>query len=166
MGGIGGAAARRIAAFGCEVGYHNRNPRGDLSYRYFADLKSMAAWCDDLVIACPLTPETRGTVDAAMIAALGPEGCLVNVARGEVVDQKALIDALEERALGAAGVDVLEGEPEVPARLLALENFIITPHIAVQTAEAQAETRRLVIANVESFLATGRLITPIDLGTI
>ncbi len=166
MGGIGGAAAKRIAAFGCEVGYHNRSPRAGLPYRYFADLKLMAEWCDDLVIACPLTPQTRGSVDAALIAALGPEGCLVNIARGEIVDQEALIDALERKVLGAAGVDVLEGEPDVPARLLALDNVVMTPHVAVQTRESQADTRRLVIANVESFLATGRLISPIDLGQI
>jgi lactate dehydrogenase-like 2-hydroxyacid dehydrogenase len=166
LGGIGGALAPRAAAFGIEVGYHNRGPRPDVPWRYFSDLGAMAEWCDYLIIACPLTPATLHSVDRPILEMLGPEGCLINIARGEIVDQQALIEVLENGALGSAGLDVFENEPEVPERLLALESVVLTPHIAVQTPETQADTRNLVISNVESFFATGRLLTPIDLSGV
>jgi lactate dehydrogenase-like 2-hydroxyacid dehydrogenase len=163
LGRIGAAIARRALGFDLEIAYHNRNARPDLPYRYFEDLAALAEWSDYLVVACPATPATRHRVDAKVLAALGPQGILVNIARGAVVDEAALVAALERRGIAGAGLDVFEHEPQVPERLVALDNVVLTPHLAGGTRETWDDCYAGVAANIDSFLRTGRPVTPVDL---
>lgn len=163
LGRIGTAIARRAAGFDLEVAYHNRRPRTGIGYRYVDDLAALADWCDYLVVACPATPETRGRVDAQVLKALGPDGILVNIARGAVVDERALVAALESGTIAGAGLDVFEREPAVPDKLLAMENVVLTPHIGGGSRETWDACYAGVAANIESFFRTGRAATPVDL---
>ncbi|MCK6450149.1 MAG: 2-hydroxyacid dehydrogenase [Alphaproteobacteria bacterium] len=163
LGRIGAAIARRALGFDLEIAYHDRARRPDLPYRHFDDLGALAAWSDNLVVACPATPETRHRVDAGVLRALGREGVLVNIARGAVIDEAALVQALEAGTIAGAGLDVFENEPQVPPRLLALDNVVLTPHLAGGTNETWDACYAGVIANIESFFRTGRPSTPVDL---
>ncbi len=163
LGGIGMALAKRAAGFDLEIGYHNRRVRADLPFRYFETLEALASWCDYLVVACPLTAETRHRVNAGVLSALGPEGILVNVARGAVIDEAALIAALETRAIAGAGLDVFETEPKVPERLLKLENTVLTPHLGGGSRETWEACYAAVVANIDHFFRTGRPLTPVNL---
>ncbi len=153
MGAIGLKIAHRAAAFEMEVGYHNRRPRTDVDYTYFAGLQELTEWCDVLVIAVRASAENRHAVNAGILRALGPQGVLVNIARGLVVDEAALCDALEAQTIMAAGLDVFENEPHVPDRLRALENAVLTPHIAALSQDAQHAQRDLIAENLEAFFA-------------
>ena len=135
LGGIGMAIARRAAGFDIPVSYHNRRPRPDVAFRYHATPRDLAAAVDVLMIACPGGAATRHLVDAQVLEALGPRGIVLNIARGTVVDEDALIRALENGAIAGAGLDVFEHEPQVPARLLALDNVVLMPHRAGGTVE-------------------------------
>ena len=135
LGGIGMAIARRAAGFDMPVSYHNRRPRDDVPFAYQSTPRDLAAAVDVLVIACPGGAATRHLVDAEVLEALGPRGILVNIARGTVVDEAALILALENGTIAGAGLDVFEHEPQVPARLLALDNVVLMPHRAGGTVE-------------------------------
>jgi lactate dehydrogenase-like 2-hydroxyacid dehydrogenase len=115
------------------------------------------------VVACPLTAETRHRVDAGVLRALGPEGIIVNVARGAVIDEPALIAALESRGIAGAGLDVFEAEPEVPARLIDLDNTVLTPHLGGGSRETWEACYAAVVANIEHFFRTGRPLTPVNL---
>lgn len=137
LGSIGKAVALRGAAFGMEIAYHGPNAKPEVPYRYFASLHELATWSNALVLSCPGGAETRHIVDADVLAALGPSGWLVNVARGSVVDQEALIAALVENRLAGAGLDVLEGEPAVPPELIASDRVVLTPHYGASTAETK-----------------------------
>jgi len=163
LGHIGTALAKRAAGFDLEIGYHNRHVRSELSFRHFESLEALAAWCDYLVVACPLTAETRHRVDAGVLRALGPEGIVVNIARGAVIDQVALIQALESREIAGAGLDVFDAEPEVPARLINLENVVLTPHLGGGSRETWEACYAAVVANIEHFFRTGRPLTPVNL---
>ncbi len=153
MGAIGLKVARRAAAFEMEIGYHNRRPRTDVDYAYFAGLQELAEWCDVLVIGVRAAAENRHAVNARILRALGPEGVLINISRGLVVDEDALCDALEAKTIMAAGLDVYENEPHVPERLRALENAVLTPHIAALSRDAQHAQRDLIVENLEAFFA-------------
>jgi lactate dehydrogenase-like 2-hydroxyacid dehydrogenase len=157
MGAIGLKIAQRAAAFEMKVGYHNRSPRQDVDYAYFGDLKALATWCDVLVVAVRASGENRHAVNAEILAALGPQGVLINVARGLVVDEEALCTALETNAILAAGLDVFENEPHVPERLRALENAVLTPHMAALSSSAQLAQQDLVVDNLAAFFAGGKL---------
>ena len=135
MGHIGVGVAHRLAAMRCEVAYTGPN-RKPLDWRYFPDPVALADWAEALVVACPSTPATRHLIDARVLAALGPQGTLVNVARGVVVDEAALIDALARDALAGAGLDVFEHEPEVPEALRRDPRVTLSPHNAGGTEEA------------------------------
>ena len=130
LGTIGEQIARRAAAFEMEIAYHNRSRRADVSYPYYATLRDLAHWADVLVIAVRAGPGNRHAVDAGILAALGPEGHVVNIARGSVIEEAALIRALRDGVIAGAGLDVFEREPSVPDELVALENVVLTPHIA------------------------------------
>jgi lactate dehydrogenase-like 2-hydroxyacid dehydrogenase len=134
LGNIGAAIARRLEAMGCELAYFGRN-RKPVDYRYFSDIGELAAWAGLLVVACPATPDTVRLIDARVLAALGKEGYLVNVSRGVVVDEQALIAALANHALAGAALDVFEREPAVPSELSADPRVVLTPHIGGATAE-------------------------------
>ena len=161
LGRIGQAIARRGLGFDMDVRYHNRNPRADTAYDYVASLPELAAWADFLVVACIGGPGTHHLVSAEVIEALGPRGILVNIARGSVVDEAALVKALLERRLAGAGLDVFEGEPRVPKELLGLDNVVLTPHVGSSTVETRQAMDRLVLDNLSSFMRTGTLLTPI-----
>jgi len=163
LGGIGTALARRAAGFDLEIGYHNRRRRGDVPYRYFDDLAALADWADYLVVACPASPETYGRVDARILAALGPAGILVNIARGSIIDEEALVEALEKRTIAGAGLDVFAQEPSVPPRLFALDNVVLAPHVAGSTHETWDEASALLVRNLDHFFTTGRPLTPVAL---
>lgn len=162
LGRIGMAIAERASGFRMEVRYTNRSRRADTSHIYEPDLKSLAAWADFLVVACPGGPATRHIVDAGVLQALGPAGILVNVARGSVVDQQAMLRALEDGTLGGAGLDVLENEPGAPVELMSMDQVSLTPHMASATHETRREMAELLVRNVVLFMDTGRLLTPVS----
>ena len=153
MGAIGLQIAKRAAAFDMVVGYHNRSPRGDVDYAYFDGLKSLAEWCDILVVAVRAGPETQHAINAEILAALGPQGVLINIARGLAVDEMALCAALETGVIRGAGLDVFEHEPNVPERLRVLDNTVLTPHVAALATGTQLAQQDLVVANLAAFFA-------------
>jgi lactate dehydrogenase-like 2-hydroxyacid dehydrogenase len=167
MGTIGSKIAYRGArGFGMEVGYHNRKAVSGSSYRYFDSLVELATWADFLVCAAPGGAGTRHLVNADVIAALGPKGYLVNVGRGTVVDTAALIDALRSKRIAGAGLDVLEGEPSVPAilpELLQFENVVITPHCAGRSPEARTAATAQILANLNAYFSGKPLLSPVSL---
>jgi len=121
----------------------------------------MARLCDCLVAMCPLTPQTLGLVNARVLDALGPEGYMINVARGPVVDQQALIAALKEKRIAGAALDVFWDEPDVPAELLAMENVVMTPHIGSTTREIREERGRKMLANLKAHFAGQPVLNPV-----
>lgn len=163
MGRIGQAIATRALAFGMNVAYTARSARGGLPYRYLPDAKALAAESDFLVLITPGGAATRKLVDAAVLAALGKgrgEGILVNVARGSVVDEAALIDALEQGVIAGAGLDVFENEPNVPERLRAIPHVVLAPHIGSATAATRQAMADLAQANLRAHFAGQPLPTP------
>ena len=162
LGRIGLAIAVRLEGFGTSISYHNRTPRTDVSYAYAADVVSLAAGCDVLVLAAAGGAGSRHLVDAAVLDALGPDGFLVNVARGSVVDEAALVAALETGAIAGAGLDVFADEPHVPRGLLGRDDVVLLPHVGSATVETRQAMTDLALANVEAFLEQGRLLTPVD----
>lgn len=161
LGRIGRAIARRCEPFAGEIAYHSRRPVEGAPYRYAADAHALAGSVDILVVATPGGTETAGLVDAAMLDALGPRGTLINIARGSVVDEPALVAALAEGRLGAAGLDVFAGEPHVPAALLAMDNVVLLPHQGSATVETRAAMAALALANIAAFHAGKPLPTPV-----
>lgn len=161
LGNIGRKVARRAEGFAIEVGYHNRQPREGVPYRYFDSVLALAQWSDFLVVATPGGAATKHMIDAAVMQALGPHGYLVNVSRGSVVNTAALAEALEQGSLAGAGLDVYEGEPQPPAALLHLKNVVLTPHVGGRSPEAIAASVRNFIANAARHFAGEALLTPI-----
>lgn len=162
LGNIGEQIARRgSAGFGMSVAYHNRTPRAGSAWHYLPSPVALAQWSDFLVVATPGGAMTRHLVDSTVLNALGPDGFLINIARGSVVDTAALIDALKKGHIGGAALDVVEGEPNVPAELGAQDNVIITPHIAGRTPEAAEATIQLVLDNLQAYFAGQPVLTPV-----
>jgi lactate dehydrogenase-like 2-hydroxyacid dehydrogenase len=161
LGRIGQAIARRLSAFDATISYHNRRERGDVPYAYAASPAALAARVDVLVVAASGGAESHHLVDAEVLGALGPDGFLVNVARGSVVDEQALVAALEEGRIAGAGLDVYADEPRVPAALLGRDDVVLLPHIGSATVETRAAMVDLVLANVDRCLADGGLVTPV-----
>ncbi len=149
LGTIGKKIAQRALGFEVEVGYHNRSVRTDVPYRYFGDVKALAEWADFLVVATPGGAGTKHLVNAEVLNALGPRGVVVNIARGSVIDTQALALALKDGHIAGAGLDVYESEPAPPGELLALDNVVLTPHVAGWSPEA-------VQASVDRFLENAR----------
>lgn len=162
LGRIGREIARRLEPFAGEIAYHSRHPVEDVAWRYAADPLALAESVDVMVIAVPGGPATRGLVTAGVIAALGPQGVLINIARGEVIDEPALIAALTEGRLGGAGLDVFMNEPNVAEALLDSDRCVLTPHIASATVEARSAMTELMIANLEAVLNDKAAVTPVD----
>ncbi|MGE5792527.1 MAG: 2-hydroxyacid dehydrogenase [Bacteroidota bacterium] len=161
LGNIGRAIAARATAFGMTIGYAKPRRAADSPYRWFESVEALAAASDFLVVCAPGGPATRHLVNARVLAALGPEGYLVNVARGSIVDEQALIEALERRAIAGAGLDVYEDEPNVPERLRRLDNAVLMPHVAGFTHEAFRAAVDLVRANLSAHFAGQPLLTPV-----
>ena len=161
LGRIGKAVAKRAEAFGMRVVYFGRRRQPDMPYPFFDDLKAMARASDYLMLAAPGGEATRHLVDASVIEALGPKGVIVNIARGSVVDEAAMVAALREGRLGGAGLDVYEDEPNVPAALMALDNVVLLPHLASATEATRLAMGRLMIKNLKAQFAGKPLITPV-----
>jgi lactate dehydrogenase-like 2-hydroxyacid dehydrogenase len=161
LGRIGMAIARRLESMLVPVVYHNRSPRSDVPYRYYQDLKAMAADVDTLMIVLPGGAATRNLVDAGILKALGPNGILINIGRGSVVDEQALIDALRDGTILAAGLDVFAKEPHVPEALLALPNAVLLPHVASASVHTRDAMGQLVVDNLVSWFEKGKPLTPV-----
>jgi lactate dehydrogenase-like 2-hydroxyacid dehydrogenase len=161
LGRIGLAIARRLDAMKVPVVYHTRHKRADAPYRHYPDLVGMASAVDTLMIIVPGNPSTRNLVDAAVLKALGPEGVVINVGRGIVVDEPALIAALRDRTIRAAGLDVFANEPRVPPELLALPNAVLLPHVGSASVHTRKAMGQLVVDNLRSWFENGRPLTPV-----
>ena len=161
LGHIGSKVAKRGAGFDMELGYHNRKPRESESIRYFDSVTALAQWCDFLVVTTVGGPGTRHLVDNAVLEALGPDGFLVNVSRGSVVDTAALADALSAGTIAGAGLDVYEGEPDPPKALTGLRNVVLTPHVGGRSPEAISASVQNFLDNAARHFAGEKVLTPI-----
>ena len=161
LGRIGLAIAKRAAAFDMPIAYHNRRPRTDVPYWYYPNLVDMARDVDILMVATPGGTATHHIVTAEVIKALGPKGLIVNIARGSIIDELAMVKALKDGTLGGAALDVFEFEPKMPAELQTLENVVLMPHRGGGTYETWEDACDLVRDNVYAFYKTGKPLTPI-----
>jgi len=161
MGRIGQAIAKRAAAFDMVISYTTRNERSDVPYKYVPNVLALAAEVDFMVVITPGGAATKNLINAEVLKALGPQSFLVNVARGSVVDQAALIEALQKKWIAGAGLDVYVDEPNVPAELRKLDNVVLTPHIASATVETRKAMSALALANLEAFMAGQPVLTPV-----
>jgi lactate dehydrogenase-like 2-hydroxyacid dehydrogenase len=161
LGRIGKAFAKRAEALGMSIAYFGRTRQQDVSYPYYSDLVALARDVDVLVLTCPGGAETRGLVNAGVLEALGPEGWLVNVARGSVCDEPALVDALVNCRIAGAGLDVFVDEPNVPEVLLGLDTVVLQPHAASATTETRDAMAQLVVDNLAAHFAGKPLLTPV-----
>ena len=153
LGNIGEQIARRAAAFGMEVAYHARRERDGVPYWYCATPLELAARSDYLILACPGGPATRHLVNRDLLQALGPQGFLINIARGSVVDTAALIEALKSKRIAGAALDVVDGEPAIPDAFRTLDNLLLTPHISGRSPEALQAQLRMFEENVMALQA-------------
>jgi lactate dehydrogenase-like 2-hydroxyacid dehydrogenase len=161
IGRIGRAIAKRAEAFNLKIAYQGPNRKDDVAWTYFTDPVALARECDFIIAACPGGAATRGLVSRAVIEALGSEGAFVNISRGSVVDEPALLAALQARSLGSAGLDVFDDEPRVPVAFFALDNVVLQPHVASATHQTRQAMGQLVIDNLAAHFAGKPLLTPI-----
>ncbi|MGQ3674912.1 2-hydroxyacid dehydrogenase [Xanthobacter sp. TB0139] len=161
LGRIGLAVARRLEGFGVPVLYHTRNRRADVPYIWRGNLVELAREVDVLVVLVPGGAQTRHLVNADVLEALGPQGLLVNVARGSVVDEVALVEALRSGRIGAAGLDVFAQEPHVPEALMSFENVVVLPHVGSGTFTTRAAMGQLVVDNLRNWFAGRGAVTPV-----
>jgi len=161
LGGIGKQIARRLEGFDVAIAYHGRTRQPDVPYPWHASPRALAEVCDTLIAILPGGPATHHIVDAQVLEALGPDGVFINVARGSVVDEQALIAALAQGRILAAGLDVYPQEPEVPEALLALPNAVLLPHVASASAHTRTAMGQLVVDNLASWFTQGRPLTPV-----
>jgi len=152
------AVAKRAEAFGMNIAYFGPHPK-PVPYKHFTDLKRMASEVDYLILTCPGGAATSNLVNADVLKALGPEGTLVNISRGTVVDQTAMVRMLRDGSLGAAALDVFQGEPKVPEELFGLDNVVLSPHQGSGTHETRKAMGDLVVANLEAHFAGKPLLT-------
>lgn len=161
MGRIGKAIAKRLDAFGVPVVYHTRRAQPDVGYTHYPELIAMARDVDTMILILPGGPATRGLINAEVLAALGPNGILINVARGTVVDEPALVEALANKTILAAGLDVFVDEPHVPEALFALENVVLLPHVGSATHFTRTAMGQLVVDNLLSWFDGKGPVTPV-----
>jgi lactate dehydrogenase-like 2-hydroxyacid dehydrogenase len=161
MGRIGQEIAKRLEPFKVEIGYHTRSKRPELSYTYYTSLKEMAQAVDVLICIVPGTPETHKAINAEILSALGANGVFINVGRGYSVDEDALLTALQDGTLGAAGLDVFYEEPKVPEGFLSLPNVSLLPHVASASVPTRNAMADLVVDNVLGWVNDGKVLTPV-----
>lgn len=161
LGRIGSAIARRAEGFGMSIAYTSRNAKAGCDYAYYPTPAKLAAEVDFLMVITPGGAGTRGLINAEVLAALGPKGYLINVARGSVVDQTALIAALQNGVIAGAALDVFEDEPNVPEALCAMDNVVLTPHIASATWQTRRAMADLALGNLQAHFAGKPLLTPV-----
>ncbi|OZI49520.1 2-hydroxyacid dehydrogenase [Bordetella genomosp. 4] len=162
LGRIGSAFAQRAAAFGMDIAYTGRTVKSGVPYRYQPSLAALAEEVDFLAVCAHGGESTRGLIDAKVLDALGPQGLLINIGRGSVVDEAALIQALQHGTIAGAGLDVFAHEPNVPAALRALPNVVLTPHAASATTQTRQAMSDLVYENLAAHFAGRRLVTPVS----
>jgi lactate dehydrogenase-like 2-hydroxyacid dehydrogenase len=161
LGAIGKAVARRLEAFDVPIAYHGRSRQVNVAYDYHPTPAALATANDVLIAVVPGGAATKHLIDAEVLAALGPDGVLINVARGSVVDQDALIKALQDGSILSAGLDVYEDEPHVPEALRNLPNVVLLPHIGSASEHTRAAMGQLVVDNLTAWFSTGRAISPV-----
>jgi lactate dehydrogenase-like 2-hydroxyacid dehydrogenase len=161
LGRIGKVIAKRAEAFGMSIAYSGRSQQPGVAYPYYATPTELASQVDFLVVVTPGGAATRRLVDADVLRALGPRGFLINVARGTVVDEAALIAALQQGTIAGAGLDVFENEPQVPQALRALDNVVLTPHMASATHETRQAMADLALGNLRAHFAGAKLLSPV-----
>lgn len=159
LGRIGKAIANRLAAMGMKIAYTGRKAQPDVPWRFVPDLKALAAESDFLIVACPGGPATRNLVDAGVLAALGKKGTVVNIARGSIIDEPALVKALADGTIKGAGLDVFADEPHVPKPLISMENVVLLPHVGSATNETRKAMGDLCKANLDAWFRTGKVLT-------
>jgi len=162
LGRIGRAIARRLEGFDVPIAYNGRRQQGDVAYTYVADLKALAEDSDVLIVATPGGAGTQHLIGADVLKALGPQGVIVNIARGSVIDQAALTTALKDGTILAAGLDVFENEPNVPDALIALPNTVLLPHVASATGPTRYAMESLAADNLLAFAEGKDLLTPVN----
>jgi hydroxypyruvate reductase len=160
MGEIGRKIATRVAGFETEVGYFSRS-KHDVPYRYLPSLEALAEWCSVLMIAVRASRDTHHAVNAAILQKLGRDGYVINISRGSVIDERALVAALADNAIAGAGLDVFETEPHAPDALTGFPNVVLTPHVGGHTIESHIAMQDCVIANLEAFFAGRPLVYPV-----
>ena len=158
MGRIGKAIAQRVAAMGMHVAYTGRNAQ-KVPYEFVGDLKSLATAVDFLVVACPGGAATRNIVNAEILGALGKKGTLINIARGSIVDEPALVAALKSGTIKAAGLDVFADEPRIPAELMTMDNVVLLPHVGSATRETRQAMGDLCKANLDAWFTKKTVLT-------
>jgi lactate dehydrogenase-like 2-hydroxyacid dehydrogenase len=161
MGRIGKAIARRLDAFGVPVVYHTRNKLTDVSYKYYPKLIDMARDVDTLMVIVPGGSATANMINAEVLKALGPNGIVINMARGSVIDEPALIEALKKRTIYSAGLDVFAKEPHVPHELLELDHVCLFPHLGSSSEATRAAMDQLVVDNLLAWAAGKPPLTPV-----
>ena len=161
MGRIGKAISRRLEAFGVPVVYHSRNPQAGVAYKYYPKLLDMARDVDTLMVIVPGGASTQNLINAEVLKALGPNGVLINMARGSVVDEPALIEALKNRTIYSAGLDVFAKEPHVPKELMEMEHIVLFPHLGSSTEVTRAAMDQLVVDNLLAWAAGKPPLTPV-----
>jgi lactate dehydrogenase-like 2-hydroxyacid dehydrogenase len=163
LGRIGSAIAKRLSAFGCTISYHNRHEVQGSPYTYVGSPVELAAAVDVLIVAAAGGAGTKKLVSSDVIDALGSRGYLINIARGSVVDEQALVSALADGRLAGAGLDVFADEPNVPQALLSMDNVVLLPHVGSGTVETRAAMEELTLRNLAGFLESGQLVTPVPM---
>ena len=161
MGRVGRTLAKRAQGFDMQVSYTDRAPKSGVSLPFVADVKTLASQVDFLLVAVPLMPSTKNLINAEVLQALGPKGCLVNVAHGLVVDQPALVQALKDKTIAGAGLDVFWDEPRVEPELRRMAQVVCTPHMGASTEETRRAMADLALANLNAFFDVRPLLTPI-----
>lgn len=161
LGRIGMAIAKRGEGFDMQVAYHNRNPRTDVPYTYMEKLTDLARWSDFLVVATVGGASTRKLISREVLQALGPKSYIINIARGPVIDETAMVELLQSGELGGAGLDVFENEPKVPDVLKQLNNVVLMPHVGSATTETRHAMFDLVMQNLQAYFSGKALVTPV-----
>ncbi|HXD45438.1 MAG TPA: 2-hydroxyacid dehydrogenase [Pseudolabrys sp.] len=161
MGRIGKAIARRLEAFGVPVVYHSRNPQSGVAYKHYPKLLDMARDVDTLMIIVPGGASTQNMINAEVLKALGPKGVVINMARGSVIDEPALIEALKNRTIYSAGLDVFAKEPHVPKELMEMEHVVLFPHLGSASEATRAAMDRLVVDNILAWASAKPPLTPV-----
>lgn len=161
LGSIGSEVAKRLKAFGCEIAYNSRKKKTEVPYPYYANVSDLATNSDALIVCCASTKETYHLINKDVMAALGKNGVVINVGRGDLVDEKELVKFLVRGEIGGAGLDVYENEPRVPEELFGLDNVVLSSHTAVCTTESMAALKGVVVGNLEAFFANKPLLSPI-----
>jgi lactate dehydrogenase-like 2-hydroxyacid dehydrogenase len=161
MGRIGQAIAKRALSFNTTIGYQGPRAKADLSFQYFSTVEALGEWADVIIAACPGGAATQKVISRAALKALGPQGTFINIARGSVVDQEALIELLASGELGAAGLDVFNNEPKVPETLWTMPNVVLMPHVGSGTHATRAAMGQLTLDNVAAFVSGKPLLTAV-----